>query len=50
VLGRTVQTGNAGAGTELFTVETPDLSSGAYFFVLMNENIMIQRQVIIRRP
>ena len=50
VLGREWRNGLARKGTAQFNVNTYDLPTGTYFFVISNQKIMVQRQVIIRRP
>ena len=50
MLGRVLQQGNTAIGTEIMQVETGDLPSGNYVFVIKNESVYTQRQVIIIRP
>ncbi len=49
VMGRTLKTGQANQGTELFQIEADGLSTGTYFFVIQNENVYTQRKVVIVR-
>lgn len=50
IMGRVLETGNAAAGTKNFMIDTYNLSSGSYFFIIHNEHILTQRQVIVNRP
>ena len=49
-LGRVLRNGIAQEGLEQIQVQTSELASGMYFFVIYNKNVYTQRQVVIRRP
>lgn len=50
MLGVEVRQGEIRAGTEQVTIDGLDYPSGAYIMVLYNENVFVQRQVILGRP
>ena len=50
MLGRIVSTGKTQLGDELIRVSTDEYLSGNYVFTIVNENIQIQRQVVIIKP
>jgi len=50
VLGRTIQQGTAEIGTREIQINTEELAAAPYFFVIRNQYVYTQRQVIITRP
>ncbi len=50
VLGRTIQEGTAEIGSRQIQVNTQQLAAAPYFFVIRNQTVYTQRQVIITRP
>jgi len=50
VLGQTMQSGQANAGTQNIQIDTRDYPAASYFFIIGNDRVRTQRQVIIQRP
>ncbi len=49
VMGRVLQTGTAEQGIETFQVQADGLTTGTYFLIMQNEEVYVQRKVVIVR-
>lgn len=49
VMGRVLRTGTAAQGIETFQVQANELSAGTYFFTMQDDEVYIQRKVVIVR-